>query len=465
MAAPDVDPESIRRHTEKLLLSEQLCKSETSRKLLTYLVERSLRNDAPKESEIAFDVFGKGASFSGAEDSVVRVGARTLRQKLAEYYAGPGQHDELRLVIPKGGYRLTVVPPSSASAPGPAPGPMSASVPLSAAGPTPAAVQLADSGTPTALIGAPPPHPRRHFPRSVAWILVALLAVSLTLNMHLLRTRPGAIDDPATSQVRASPIWADMLSSHRPLTIVLGDLFFFTQLDATTSRTLTVRDPQINSSEQLRSFLAAHPDLLLERGQRYASLIQKSEVESMLAVLRIADTPGRAVQVIAGDDLQMDQIRTHDVIYLGPIASLGQLAGYYQLRSRYHYDQARSSLTDMESNKLLLPVGALGGPRVDYALAAKFLGPSGNHIMILTSGMRNAGMLQVVRMATSPEGIAKLGAKLRGSSAKPDSFEALLTVTGFKQTDLAADVVAVHALPARSPATPAAMPATGPASR
>src|ERR1700730_4482334 len=106
----DADPEVVRRHLEKLLISDQLGKSEASRKLLTYLVERSLRNDTPKETEIELDVFGKGASFNGAEDSVVRVGVRTLRQKLTEYYAGPGQNEELQLVIPKGDYRLSVAP-------------------------------------------------------------------------------------------------------------------------------------------------------------------------------------------------------------------------------------------------------------------------------------------------------------------------------------------------------------------
>src|SRR5580693_10589317 len=106
----DVDPAGARTHLERLLASEQLGKSESGRKLLTYLFERSLRDDAPKESEIALDVFGKDASFNGAEDSVVRVGVRTLRQKLMEYYAGGSNSDPLQFAIPKGGYRLTFIP-------------------------------------------------------------------------------------------------------------------------------------------------------------------------------------------------------------------------------------------------------------------------------------------------------------------------------------------------------------------
>ncbi len=115
-AVIDVEPEQIQRHLQKVLLSESLAKAETPRKLLSYLTERALRDEIPKETEIAFDVFGKDPSFSGAEQSIVRVSVRSLRQKLAEYYAGPGQHDEVRFDIPKGGYRLTAslhVVPSS----------------------------------------------------------------------------------------------------------------------------------------------------------------------------------------------------------------------------------------------------------------------------------------------------------------------------------------------------------------
>src|SRR5882757_1151203 len=112
----DVDPVEARTHLERLLASEQLGKSEAGRKLLTYLFERSLRNEAPKESEIALDVFGKDASFNGAEDSVVRVGVRTLRQKLMEYYAGAGNSSQLQFAIPKGGYRLTCLKQNPAAA-------------------------------------------------------------------------------------------------------------------------------------------------------------------------------------------------------------------------------------------------------------------------------------------------------------------------------------------------------------
>jgi hypothetical protein len=240
-----------------------------------------------------------------------------------------------------------------------------------------------------------------------------------------------------------------VVASRRPLTLVLGDLFMFTQVDPKTGRTLTVRDSEINSSEELRAFLANNPSFASGRGQRYVSMIQKSAAIGMAAILRIVDQPGRHVEVTARDELQPDQIRDNDIIYVGPLSGLGPLSGYYQLLSRYRYDATNSSLTDIETQKVLLPEGTLGGQRMDYALAAKFTGPTGNSIMIFTSGFRGAGVLQVVRTLTSPEGLSSFEAKLRAKSAAvPESFEALLTVTGFKQTDLAAEIIAVNELPA-----------------
>ena len=75
------DPEVVRLHLARLLASDSLSKSETSRKLVTYLVERAIRNDAPKETDIALDVFGKDASFNGSDDSV-EIGRASCRERV-----------------------------------------------------------------------------------------------------------------------------------------------------------------------------------------------------------------------------------------------------------------------------------------------------------------------------------------------------------------------------------------------
>jgi hypothetical protein len=427
----DVSPDVVRGALDRLLSSEQLGKSETSRRLLTYLVERAQRHDAPKETEIALDVFGKSPSFNSSDNSVVRVSVRTLRQKLAEYYAGPGRTDELHFEIPKGGYRLIFIP---CAAPSPA------------AEPTPATV--AEPRTPA----APPPDKR--WPRTARWLSAAALAaliVSVLANVYQWNTSKPP-PNPRLEEVRKSPMWADVASSRRPLTIVLGDLFMYTQTDPVTGRVVTVRDTGINSSEELRAFLASNPSYAAERGQRYVTMIQKSAAIGMASILPLVNRAGRSIDVTVRDDVREDAIRHNDVIYIGPLARTGPLAGYYQLRSRYRYNMPGSTITDTVTGKVLAPSGDLGSQHTDYALAAKFNGPDGNHIMIFTSGARNAGLLQIVRTMTSPEGLAALDAKLSAQAGGAQEFEALLTVTGFKSTDLAAEVIEVH--PMRSATAP-----------
>ena len=102
------------------------------------------------------------------------------------------------------------------------------------------------------------------------------------------------------------------------------------------------------------------------------SMIQKSAAIGMAAVLRIVDAPGRRVDVEVREDLQADDIRRNDIIYVGPIVGLGPLAGYYQLRSRYRIDPTGPRLLDLDTQKVFVPEGTLAGPRMDYALFAKF---------------------------------------------------------------------------------------------
>lgn len=416
-----LDPELLRQQLDKVLSSEQLAKSETSRKLLSYLAERSLRDEVPKETEIALDVFGKDPSFSGAEHSIVRVSVRTLRQKLAEHYAGPGRDSELRFDIPKGGYRLTVM-----------------------------RNDVVPTGTTVVPTSPAPAAPSSRW-KSVAVASLVVLAASAILNLYLW-SRPTATlapPDPQLARVRASPLWSDFVTSSRPVTLILGDLFMFTQTDAKTGRTLTVRDANINSSEELRALLASNPSFASERGQRYVTMIQKTVAVGMGSVLRIIDQPGRHIEVVAQDDVSVDEIRNNDVIYLGPLVRLGPLGSHYALQSRYRYSSEGSTITDLVSGKTFTPEGSLSAQHVDYALVAKFVGPTGNHVMILSAGARNAGVLQVVRTVTSPEGVAKIDSRMHAANRGPaGSFEALLTVTGFRQTDLAADVVDITPMPA-----------------
>jgi hypothetical protein len=96
------------RQVEKLAGSHVLHGSEALCKLLRYLAHHALEHPGAslKEYQIATEEFGRPQDFDPTVDSMVRVQAGRLRAKLAEYYAGEGSDDPVRIELPKGTYTL-----------------------------------------------------------------------------------------------------------------------------------------------------------------------------------------------------------------------------------------------------------------------------------------------------------------------------------------------------------------------
>src|ERR1700758_1753308 len=97
------------RQVEKLASSSVLPGSESLRKLLRYLAHHAIAHPGTplKEYQIATEEFGRPPDFDPAVDSLVRVQAGRLRTKLAEYYAGEGADDPIRIELAKGAYALS----------------------------------------------------------------------------------------------------------------------------------------------------------------------------------------------------------------------------------------------------------------------------------------------------------------------------------------------------------------------
>jgi len=422
----ELNAEAVQAELERVLAGEALSKSAATRRLLAYLVQRSLADgEGPKELEIAIDVFGRDARFNGAEDSVVRVAMRSLRQKLLEHYTGGGRHDELMLNIPKGAYRVTTTRRAAAQ-------------PLIEEPPASLVIEPTEA-SPLATMPAGVPARRWRF---AALSLLSLLMLSLAANLWIWSSQSEHDDQ----RVRQSALWAPITQSQRPVMFVLGDLFMYTQTDANTGRTLTVRDSQINTSEDLRAFLASQPGLAAGRGLRYSTMIQKSTAVSMVEILQILGNRGRQVEVRLRDELRAEDLQRYDIVYVGPVTRLGPLTSDYHMQSRYRFDSATAGITDTVAGKTYQPEGTLGDHHMDYGLVARYPGPAGNSIMVFTSGGRGAGLSQVVRTLTTAEGLDKFWKADGAVVTPPPAFEAVVAVSGYKQTDISAVLVQLHAL-------------------
>ena len=150
---------------------------------------------ALKERAIAVEVFGRRPQSDWAEDTIVRVGAREVRKRLAQYYSTPdGAAAKVRIEVPSGSY----APEFRYPAP-----PLSVEVP-----------SIAPPARPT--VEAPTLW-RRRFVFVVAGCIVALVAGLLSLN-RLARVNPALASNASFER-----FWAPVFAAHGPHLLAVGN--------------------------------------------------------------------------------------------------------------------------------------------------------------------------------------------------------------------------------------------------
>lgn len=104
--APKLSAKATRLQLDRILSSTTFQQVDRLKRFLHFIVSEHLegRGDELKEYVVGVQVFGKESSFDPRTDPIVRVQARRLRARLERYYATEGEHDELIVELPKGGY-------------------------------------------------------------------------------------------------------------------------------------------------------------------------------------------------------------------------------------------------------------------------------------------------------------------------------------------------------------------------
>jgi len=113
------DSAALRQHLQTILASPGFVNAERLRRFLEFAVEAHIKGEAAeiKEYVLGREVFDRDDNYDPRLDPIVRVEARRLRQRLAEYYAGPGIADTLRIEFPKGAYAPAISTPQAAAKP------------------------------------------------------------------------------------------------------------------------------------------------------------------------------------------------------------------------------------------------------------------------------------------------------------------------------------------------------------
>ena len=98
--------QQVRHGLQRIAASRVFRGSHRCQAFLQYVVTRTLEGDSKslKERTLAVHVFGRDATEDLSDDSIVRVGAREVRKRLAQYYMDEGAQDPLRIDVPAGSY-------------------------------------------------------------------------------------------------------------------------------------------------------------------------------------------------------------------------------------------------------------------------------------------------------------------------------------------------------------------------
>jgi hypothetical protein len=380
--------------------------------LFDFLVDCAVNGRVPKEIEVAIDGFGRSPSFDASKNALVRVHVHKLRAKLEAFQNEQPDPQGLRLVIPKGEYRLLVEGPAAGGAPG-----VSASVP---------AGQLQWS--------------RRE---RIAAVCVAVLLV-LLLGLLVQRSRQPQ-PEPAVAASRASALWQPLLNDDLPIQIVLGDYYIFGERDASGQVNRLIRDFQVNSRADLEHRQTNQPSQARQFEDMDLGYLPTSSAWALGQLLPVLAASGKRTRITLASELDAESLKTSHVVFIGYLSGLGMLADRVFAGSRFGVGDSWDELVDGEGDKHYLSEAGMPHPAAqryrDYALISTFPGPNGNQHLVV-AGTRDVGLQQAAEMLVSPRRLAELLQKSAGSNA----WEALVEVYGMNRTNIEGQVLVVAPL-------------------
>ncbi|MEO8467581.1 MAG: hypothetical protein ABI640_19830 [Gammaproteobacteria bacterium] len=414
----------LREQAQKIASSGALGRSRSYTRLLEFLVDCGAAGRAPKELEIAMEVFGKGADFDPSQDSMVRVYAHNLRQKLEHYYATDGRREPQQIALARGEYRVSLTPVVEPVLPVSVPSALSQ---VTAADAAPQVVMVAPAARP------------RWLPMAA---MLGLLVVGVLIGFGVAVSREPP--SPSAAAIAASPIWKTLLNDDMPILVVVGDYYIFGERDEHGEVDRLVRDFNVGSRADLDELMKHDPKLATKYMDLDLTYLPTGSAFALVDVLRVLYTTTKPVHVVSMSEMSDADLKSSHIVYLGYISGLGKLEDFVfassSLAIGYTYDELRNTETgEMYASEAGMP--ETNRNYRDYALISTFPGPGGNQFLIV-AGTRDAGMMQAAHALSDPMFVKTIEeARPEAKSTEPPSFEMLYEVTGYGRTNLDARLV------------------------
>lgn len=391
----NVDLAAYRAEVARLQAAGVAGKGGRLAELFDYLAGRGPLAPSATQAEIAAEVFGQ--TETDADDATVRVYVHRLRKKLDDHYRDrPPAPGATVLEIPAGIYALQVLPGEEP------PAPLALPVPAD-----PAALSW------------------RTVPRGLLAGAAAIVLVAFALGWWL------------SGREHAAPnaLWEPLVSSDRPVLLVLGDYYLFGEIDPVIpENSRLIRDFRVNSAEDLLRLQNSEPERYgnaEDVGLNYLPF-QSGYALQQIAPLLVAE--GKQVEVIPASEMTADMLATHDVVYVGLLSGMGLLEDITFADSSLMVGETYDEIHDKRSNRQWMSDEAMriAAPVFyrDYAYVARFHAPGGALVTVIAServtGLRGIGPIVTAR---------HLPGEL-DEAAEGSGVEALIRFTGQQGADL-----------------------------
>jgi hypothetical protein len=387
---PDNDKQRL---LSQILDSPEFHESKRYQELLRYLVDKSSSGASLKEMEIAHDLFGKDSGFDPSTDPLIRSYISNLRKKLEHYYLTTENRFTHKLDIPKGQYLVTYTP----------------------AGPRIPA--------------------KTHFLRSPA----LYLAIIASLVLLWLYREFAPRSSPASSVPAASvnPIWTDfLLPESQPILLIIGDYLFLSEKGKSVGRTF-LRDPRVNSQEDLRVLTERYPDKYAGSEISTVSYVGVGASLGLPTLLQVFGGASNRVSVKLSSELKWDDLDNHCVVFVGSLKTLGRLDTLLS-RTNIRYGLAPNVLKVQDATGGIVKSFDLnwtgGNYQRDYSVILKMVGPKNNPLVFLT-GFSEVGIVDAIKTSTDPGLMSRIRASQSTQTFQsPFLFEMISEAEGVKYT-------------------------------
>ncbi len=380
-----IGKEEILQQLEKVTSSE-LFRSEKNQQLLTYLVNKTLENEPPKETTIALEFFDE--DITEKDTSYVRVAVYHLRNKLKEYYLTEGKKDKIRLSLEKGSYEVTFT-------------------------------KNLDSEVTNG--------------KSTRRLMVALWATIFLLTTLLLYQY---FAEGSEGKFNQSFILHNLNGNNKPVLVVLGDMFMYHNEEGNL-----VRDYSINTLEDLQK---EKPDLATLNQSRSKYLTRLHAI-SLYNISGILNSLPKDVNFRMGSELSIEDIMENNIVFIGFFKSMYLLDTYFKI-SAYRPGLNYANLMSKAKGDTIQITGDPGELHKDYGIFSRVAGPGNSYIFII-AGFTDTSV-EMISSTIHQEGFfEKTIANKFDDHITPENFEILFEVSGYDRKEVSnMEVVEAHEL-------------------